>query len=553
MQNMIMGGETEYGLFVEQGDRSLARDPRALGDVAHRIVNQAKDFGLCGFVRSSTGIRDFEEHLRAERRLDLGEVSRGAFEQRHGRTGHVLLSGARWYVDMEHPEYSTAEVTNPRDMVIAQKAGDRIADMCAKNVPGFRIRVDKNNSDGNGHSYAAHENYSLSPKTWERIITRRIVEEWCPNHRRMEPAGISEKGELADFVTLFFVTRQIVIGSGKVGAEIDRNSSYAHTQRTLAEDAKVSYQISQRADFFTSEIGEGTLFERPIINTRDMPYADSSIVRRLHVIVGDGNMSELSIHLRFGITALFLMMLEEGVMEKADGNVGLALQDPVDSLYAVSRDLTLRKKLRFQNGAQASALEVQQDFCDLAGSFVVRQNLPPPWHDVVEKWGLVLEGLEGDRGRHPWAGNLDWVIKERVLLSEKRKGADPLGQSCRAFALGYHNIDPEHSIYTRLVNGGHIMRLVDDGEIEHAMHNPPTDTRAWLRSKILQRFGSEVTDMGWDYVRFENSVISMDDPRLGGKEEMEWAFHDNPSFEQFAERMGARARHPRSLGLYYDE
>jgi hypothetical protein len=230
------------------------------------------------------------------------------------------------YVDLAHPEYSSPETTNPRDLVIWDKAGERILNLSrsraeAVSPPEQRISIYKNNTDSKGNSYGTHENYLMDRK----VPFARIVQHLMP----------------------FFATRQIFTGSGKVGAE----NSTEHCD----------YQISQRADFLETEVGLETMHSRPIINTRDEPHADPEKYRRLHVIVGDANMSEVSNYLKCGTMAIVLSMIEDDFIEK-----DLSLESPVIAYRRVSRDLNCRETIKLKDGRALTAVDVQREFLELA-------------------------------------------------------------------------------------------------------------------------------------------------------------------------------------------
>jgi len=238
----------------------------------------------------------------------------------------TLINGARFYVDHAHPEYSSPEVTNARDLVIHEKAGERIIEISRREADqllpaGAKMLIYKNNSDRKGNSYGCHENYLMDRRT----SFKQVVEPLLP----------------------FFATRQIWCGAGKVGSE--------------NRGQPCDYQLSQRADFFETEVALDTMVKRPIVNTRDEPHADREKYRRLHVIVGDSNMSEYTIYLRNGVTALILSMIEDGAITK-----NLSLRDPVRSIREVSHDLSLTQEFSMDDGISRTAIEIQNDFLEMA-------------------------------------------------------------------------------------------------------------------------------------------------------------------------------------------
>src|SRR5437867_4081924 len=249
-------------------------------------------------LRDARGFEPVQERAPIEEDLGLANV--------------ILPNGARYYVDHAHPEYSTPECASPRGLVAHDKAGERILELSLVALQqllpaGQRVAIYKNNTDGKGNSYGCHENYLVDRKT----PFSRIVRDLTP----------------------FLVTRQIFTGAGKVGAESAREGG-----RT------VSYQLSQRTDFFEAEVGLETTLKRPIINTRDEPHADPEKYRRLHCIVGDANMSEISTFLKVGTTGLILKLVEDELLPD------LSLENPVASLHEVSWDLSCRQTVRLRDG-----------------------------------------------------------------------------------------------------------------------------------------------------------------------------------------------------------
>jgi len=522
---VIFGLETEYAISTKNAP------PMDVLSAAYDVVGAVRGLNIPLIDRGLEIVEDFGEHDEAEReaqkslfehkfanRAEIVTSSSRALRQRLGCSGFVLETGARYYVDMGHPEYSTPETEDPRTAVLTQKAGDNIVEECRKRAEclmrntsknsNLAIHIHRNNSDGKGNSYAGHENYSLSPYLFDKIIDFYY-----------------SLGPLTHAVLKFLVTRTIIIGSGKVGFEDFEPSIY---------------QISQRADFMIRPIGNSTVRSRGIINTRNNPLAHYNMARRFHTICGDSNMSELSIYLKCGITALFFKMLEQGYIQDSSSNLMTPLHDSVGAFHHVSRDLTLRKQLLLADETCTTALETQMQYCELAKSFARDAHLAPVWMDIVQKWEAVLNGLDGNRFTDPWAGNLDWVIKERLLKQYQKQHhiEDPMDIRCQSLALAYHDINPDHSIYDRLLNNGKIMRIVSADEITQMIHEPPTDTRAYLRGKFIKNYSPYLVDIGWDYAIFTNGMIlDMNHPRKGTREQIDPLMIDSPSFEVFFERI----------------
>ncbi|MFP6562891.1 MAG: depupylase/deamidase Dop [Myxococcota bacterium] len=394
----------------------------------------------------------------------------------------TLVNGARYYVDHAHPEYSCPEVTNPRDVVIHEKAGERIVEISRREATSLlpadrQMLIYKNNSDRKGNSYGCHENYLMD----RRVSFKQIVEHLTP----------------------FFVTRQVFTGAGKVGSE-----SRGH---------RCDYQVSQRADFFETEVALDTMVKRPIINTRDEPHADREKYRRLHCIVGDSNMSEYTIYLRQGVTALVLAMIEDGAIDR-----DLVLADPVRSIREVSHDPSCRLPLVLDNGKKRTAVEIQAEYVELAQAYAASTQIDPMFIDIIEKWAFVVDAL----GRDPMEldTRIDWVIKKAMIEGFiERKRLDWSAPQVQMLDLQYHDTRPEKGLYHLLEKQGRVERIVSDEEILWAIHHPPVDTRAYFRGECLRRFPEQVFGVNWDSISFgigDEPIkrIMMNEPLKGSKE-----------------------------------
>jgi proteasome accessory factor A len=415
----------------------------------------------------------------------------------------TLINGARYYVDHAHPEYSSPEVTNARDLVIHEKAGERVIEISRREAnnllpEGAQMLIYKNNSDRKGNSYGCHENYLMDRRT----SFKKVVEPLLP----------------------FFSTRQIWCGAGKVGSE--------------SRNHPCDYQLSQRADFFETEVALDTMVKRPIVNTRDEPHADREKYRRLHVIVGDSNMSEFTIYLRNGVTALILSMIEDGAISK-----DLTLRDPVRSIREVSHDLSLRSELTMDDGSGRTALQIQEDFLEMALAYTSSRSLDPVQKDVLQKWQDVIEAL----GRDPMEldGKIDWVIKKRLIERYmSRKSLDWSDPQVQMLDLQYHDSRPDKGLYYLLERQGKVERIVSDEEIQHAVYNPPRDTRAFFRGECLRRYPSEVFGVNWDSISFgleDESIkrIMMAEPLKGTSEFVEELLERSDTAAALLENMGS--------------
>ena len=377
----------------------------------------------------------------------------------------VLTNGARYYVDHAHPELSTPECSDAREVVVWDKAAERILveSMRAANATlpaGQEVVVYKNNSDGKGNSYGCHENYLMA----RSVPFQRIV------------AGI----------TPFFVTRQLFAGAGKVGSEVPGVSS-----------AEVPFQLSQRADFFEEEVGLETTLKRPIVNTRDEPHCDAQKYRRLHVILGDANCSEIATFLKVGTTAVVLAMIEDDELGR-----DLALAAPVQALRTVSRDVELAGLLQLADGGTISALDLQWEYLTWARKYADKGGLGAVGEDVgteiLRRWESVLTILETDPME--LATTLDWVAKYKLLSAYRDRGGLAWdAPRLAAMDLQYHDLRPERSLCARLG----MERLTTDEEVESATTEPPRTTRAWFRGKCLQRWASQIVAANWDSMVFD--------------------------------------------------
>ncbi len=449
----VMGIETEYGITVKnQPDFNPILSSLLL-------INSYETY------RSSRIRWDYEAEspLRDARGFEYMEEKDVPSKEESRLINLILSNGARFYVDHAHPEYSSPEATNPRDLVIWDRAGERILNLSrqraeAVSPPEQRILIYKNNTDYKGNSYGTHENYLMDRK----VPFARIVQHMMP----------------------FFVTRQIFTGAGKVGAENNADP--------------IEYQISQRADFLETEVGLETMHSRPIINTRDEPHADPEKYRRLHVIVGDANMSEVTNYLKVGTMAVVLSMVEDDFIDR-----DLSIDGPVAAYRQVSRDLACREAIRLKDGRTITAVDLQREFLAMATRYYRERQQPEPWvHEVLARWESVLDRLAEDPmqlGRE-----LDWVIKHQLLDNYIAKHQLDWNDSrVQMIDLQYHDVRPGRGLYYKLEEADAVERLVTDDEISKAIYDPPKDTRAYFRGMCLQRYAEEIVSASWDSVIFD--------------------------------------------------
>ncbi|MGY1608108.1 depupylase/deamidase Dop [Geodermatophilus sp. SYSU D00700] len=491
----VMGTEVEYGISVPGQPTA---NPTTLSS---QVVNA---WAVADAPTRRRPRWDFEEEspLRDARGFDLSPaqaLDHNDLEEDSGMANVILTNGARLYVDHAHPEYSTPEVTNPRDVVLWDKAGERVMAEAARRaarIPGTQpIQLYKNNTDGKGASYGAHENYLMDRRTPFIEIIRGLIP--------------------------FFVTRQVFAGAGRVGIGTE-----GRTQ---------GFQISSRADFFEVEVGLETTLKRPIINTRDEPHANPDEYRRLHVIVGDANLAELATYLKVGTTALVLAMIEARALTE-----DLTVEEPVATLQAVSHDPSLTRLVRLRDGRRMTAVDVQRAYLDQAARFVERTGgADAQTADVLRRWAEVLDALADDPLR--LADRLDWPAKLRLLEGYRSRDGLGWGDSrLQLVDLQYSDVRPDKGLYHRLVARGSMQRLLTDEEVTRAMVTPPSDTRAFFRGECLRRFPAQVAAASWDSVVFdlgrENLVrIPTMEPLKGTRDHVGVLFESTSSAQELVD------------------
>ncbi|WP_433869299.1 depupylase/deamidase Dop [Saccharopolyspora sp. CA-218241] len=454
----IMGTEVEYGIVVP-GDSSA----NPVLTSTHIVLAYAAAADIPR-ARRARWDYEVESPLRDARGFDLSASHQhggGPDGDDLGAANVILTNGARLYVDHAHPEYSAPEVTNPRDAVVWDKAGERVmeeAAIRAASVPGTApIQLYKNNVDGKGASYGTHENYLMDRSTPFTAVISGL--------------------------TPFFASRQVICGSGRVGLG--------------QAGEKPGFQLSQRSDYIEVEVGLETTLKRGIINTRDEPHADADKYRRLHVIVGDANLAETSTYLKLGTTALVLDMIESG--QRFDD---LRLADPVRAVHLLSHDPTLKQAVELTDGRRFTGLDLQRAYHERAARHVEERGGGPEAQDVLRTWGEVLDLLGDDP--MSCADRLDWPAKLRLM--EQYRSRDGLGWASSRLGmvdLQYSDVRLDKGLYNRLVARGSMKRLVTEDEVRAAVTNPPEDTRAYFRGRCMERYPAEVAAASWDSVIFD--------------------------------------------------
>ncbi|HYR57879.1 MAG TPA: proteasome accessory factor PafA2 family protein [Chthoniobacteraceae bacterium] len=461
----VFGIETEYGITVD-GMEEL--------DVVRESIEIVRSYTAHGAsMKWDYNLEDPHQDARGFRATELlqdtdeaayYEIDKNrplSFEEI--KSDLVLSNGARFYNDHAHPEYSTPECTTIREIVLQDKAGERILAECARRrnkvLPlGFEAKLYKNNTDFVGHSYGCHDNYLMQRDVpWDRIV-----------------------GEVVPFL----VTRQIYAGAGKMGVE--------------GEDAAGTpgvYQVAQRSDFFSVLCSIDTMNRRPLVNTRDEPHADAEAYRRFHVIVGDANMSEFATALKMGVTSLVLELIETGHSPQ------LELANPIEATKSISRDASYSWIVELRDGRKISAIDIQRLYLAAAKKHCAK-NGDAPW--LLREWEQVLDDLALDYWK--CRDRLDWVAKKFLLTtfqeSERLEWTDPWLQS---IDLEYHNVTLERGLYYELMREGQMRRIVTEEEIKRAIFQPPDTTRAFFRGRAVAKFNREIESIQWDELTFRSN------------------------------------------------
>ncbi len=417
--------------------------------------------------------------FHGHRRLSPDEVARYLFRRvvSWGRSSNVFLhNGARLYLDVgSHPEYATAECDSLVQLIEHDRAGELVLEdllddaehRLADEGIGGDIYLFKNNTDSAGNSYGCHENY---------LVVR---------------AG--EFSRIADVLLPFLVTRQLICGAGKV----------------LQTPKSATFCLSQRAEHIWEGVSSATTRSRPIINTRDEPHADAEKYRRLHVIVGDSNMSETTTLLKVGSAALVLEMIEAGVAFR-----DFSLDNPIRAIREVSHDTTGTRPVRLAGGRTASALDIQREYHNRAQEYLASREpmegsqSPQELAQVVDLWGRALDAVElQDFSKVDT--EIDWVIKRKLFQRyQDRYDMDLSDPKIAQLDLAYHDIKRGRGVFDLLQRKGLAARVTTDEAIAAAVNNPPQTTRAKLRGDFIaaaQKAGRDFT-VDWVHLKLNDQA-----------------------------------------------
>jgi proteasome accessory factor A len=495
----VSGIETEYGILVRGTESNPvlassllinayveANSPEAHHDVpSWNFDDERPDVDARGFSLESAMPPAVEMHL----------------------VNAVLTNGARYYVDHAHPEISTPECANAWESLIYDCAGEEIIrqSMSAVNrtLPnGVEMLLYKNNSDGKGNSYGCHENF---------LVAREVP-----------------FGRIVSQITPHFVTRQVFAGAGKVGSEMLGVSA-----------EQVPFQLSQRADFFEEEVGLETTLKRPIVNTRDEPHCDPQKYRRLHVIVGDANMSQVATFLKVGTTSLILSLIEDDVLGS-----DLTLAHPVSAIRQVSYDPTLQQTLLMANGSRMTAMDIQWALLDKSVNYVNSVGYESVGGEVIGQriinlWEEVLTGLERDPDSV--ADMVDWIAKKRIVDGmQSRHGLSNGDSRLRAIDLQYHDMRADKCLASR----AGLRTLVEASQVERAIRHAPDTTRAYFRGQCLERWPDQVVSANWDCLvldvgRGPLRRVPMMEPLRGTKDLVGQICSESDTLLELLDRLGA--------------
>jgi len=463
----LLGIETEYGIIREDLENSDPVDESmkllkscsqksVVGKWAYSQENSHQD--MRGFKVQSLAQDEEEDAFCAEDR-------KRPYSYLEMKCDRVLSNGARFYNDHTHPEYSTPECSSLFSLVAHDVAGEKIVAESTKirnqELGDKSVQIFKNNTDYSGHSYGTHDNY---------LIPRKI------------PFDHLVKG-----LVPFLVTRQLYAGAGKIGSENPNSIGYK------------GLQLAQRSDFIEKILSIETMTQRPIINTRDEPHAIRNKYRRLHLIMGDANMSSYATALKVGSTRLVLNLIASG------GKLpDIELENPVEDVQKVSLEKNRNAKLKKTSGDSITALEIQEIYLEAIEQNFSNQN--KEWSWIIQEWGKTLNDFK--HSPEKLSNRIDWAIKEKLFLefmeSENFSWDDPMLQS---LDLEYHNLDPDRGLYRGLEQENHVYSLLTEEEVNCAIEFPPAGTRAKIRGDAVNKESEKIKSIHWTGIEFKNGDV----------------------------------------------
>ncbi len=449
-----------------------------------RVVGIETEYGCLVSDEAAHGAAEIwpakvKNYVFRKARLGTMDLHYRDYEEPPGNGG-FLLNGGRLYLDMGHIEYASPECLGLRDLVSYDIAGDELLQTALVSLGAAEhVSFIKNNVDHHtGATFGCHENYLMKR---EAQFTPPVL------------------GTLLTFLA----TRQLFTGAGRVGQANPLAFDFEPPQPQSA----VEFQLSQRADHIVNDIYQWVQFNRAIINARDEPLADYRKYRRLHLLIGDSNMSPFANALKIGTTACVLALLEEGRLPR-----NLVLNDAVQSTRDISRDATRRWIVDLENGKTISALDVQWQFHSLATKHLRNRNAETDW--LLESWSFTLEALE--QNQNALIGGVDWITKKWLLdtfvESENLQWDDPWLQS---IDLEYHNIDPARGLFFGVTPAKRIGEWNNSVRRSAAMQHPPANTRAAGRALAVAHFQKSERPyvINWDSIAYDSrDFLVMSDP-----------------------------------------
>ena len=461
----LLGLETEYGIIREDFEDS---DPVEESMKLLKSCTQKSVFGKWAYAQENShqDMRGFRVNSLAQDEEEdefCAQDRQRPYTYLEMKCDRVLANGARFYNDHTHPEYSTPECKSLFSLVAHDVAGERIVaestNLRNQEIGEKVVQVFKNNTDYSGHSYGTHDNY---------LVPRDI------------PFDLLVKG-----LVPFQVTRQLYAGAGKVGSENPKTKDYK------------GIQLAQRSDFIETILSIETMTQRPIINTRDEPHASRNQYRRLHLIMGDANMSAYATALKVGSTLLVLNLIASGASLP-----DIELENPVEDVLRVSQDINAI--LKRNSGNSITALEIQESYLEAVDNNYSGGNKESDW--IIQEWKRTLNELKHNPEK--LSDRIDWAIKEKLFTefmeTENMDWDDPMLQS---LDLEYHNLDPDRGLYRGLEQENEVYSLLTEEEISRAIEFPPEGTRAKIRGEAVRKESEKIKKIHWTGIEFNNGDV----------------------------------------------
>ncbi|KAF4516132.1 hypothetical protein B566_EDAN000370 [Ephemera danica] len=293
---------------------------------------------------------------------------------------------------------------------------------------------------------------------------------------------------------------------------------------TAARDIFSKY-VSTELPFAPEELAQHGGDRTALVEKLTTLTVDAIKYRRLHVIVGDANMAELSTYLKVGTLSIVLELLETGADLPQ-----IELDEPVRAIKQVSRDLDMKQSLKLSNGRPTTALAIQRAYWNAAKTYYASHATTAIMQDVLQRWEHVLDGLEQDP--RLLVAELDWVAKRHMIESYlDRKGCGWTDPRAKLMDLQYHDVRPDKGLYYTLERGNRIKRIVSEAELVDAETMPPPGTRAYFRGRCAAKFAASLYGVSWTSVLFDfgNPTITripLMDP-IRGTEAMTGALLEN--------------------------